>query len=51
MWDKLTETLQKGLDAAGAGFDLNDGLKDLNDSIVKGLSSSPSAETPARTGT
>jgi hypothetical protein len=51
MWDKLTETLQKGLDAAGAGFDLNDGLKDLNDSIVKGLSSSSSAETPARTGT
>jgi hypothetical protein len=51
MADKIGEILQKGLDAAGAGFDLNDGLKDLNDSIVKGLSSSSSAETPARTGT
>lgn len=51
MWDKLTETLQKGLDAAGAGFDLNDRLRDVNDSLVKGISASSNAETPARTGT
>jgi hypothetical protein len=49
MWDKLTETLQKGIDAAGGGFNVNDKLKELNDAIV-GKPASSSAETPARTG-
>lgn len=50
MWDKLTETLQDGLDALGTGLNLNDGLKEINDSLEKGISSSSSSETPARTG-
>lgn len=46
MWNKLLDGLEKG-----SGLNLRNELKELNDSITKGIQPSASAETPTRTGT